>query len=264
MEALAALSLAGNVVQFVDIASRFVTAAYMLYDSTRGTTKENDRVELLVLNLRQLAESENLRTLAEKTQSHDARSSDQGADEPGSLSSLSKACIEVADEIIGLLDTLKIKGEHRGSQSVYRALRTVRKRDDLERLEKRLKRISDVLNNEIRRKQQDQILRQIRLLQEGNTRLQSTRGDEIIELRCFVRETFQEITTSLDEIKEGLRRDENHSALTRAHQAWLLLPFAVERERELHLEQYILQGLRYLTMDNRHLAIPTEHAKTLQ
>jgi hypothetical protein len=65
MDPLTAVGLAGNIVQFVEVASRILSAARKLHNSAHGIAIGNEESEVLALNLRDLAEVENLRQLDE-------------------------------------------------------------------------------------------------------------------------------------------------------------------------------------------------------
>lgn len=109
IEALAAIGLAGNVVQFADFASQLVKAGRELYKSANSTTVKNEELELLARHLRDLAKAENLRRLAERTRhSHVSRSGGVALVPIGDLwEELSQQCIGVADDLIELLQTFK-------------------------------------------------------------------------------------------------------------------------------------------------------------
>jgi hypothetical protein len=52
MDPLTAASLAANVVQFVDFASKLISHGYEIYKSTTGATQENTDIEQLTTNLK--------------------------------------------------------------------------------------------------------------------------------------------------------------------------------------------------------------------
>src|SRR5271170_5692776 len=67
MDPLTAVGLASNIIQFVEVASRILSAARKLHSSADGIAFGNEEPEVLALNLRDLAEVENIRQLAERT-----------------------------------------------------------------------------------------------------------------------------------------------------------------------------------------------------
>jgi hypothetical protein len=127
MEALLAVGLASNVVQFADFASRLVASARNLYLSANGKSAPNEELELLTRNLRALAETENLKQLAKNTQfdSFIPSSTALGSGDAKVWKQLSLQCRILADELLELLKSLEVKGNHASIESVYRALRTV-------------------------------------------------------------------------------------------------------------------------------------------
>ena len=56
MDPLTAAGLASNIVQFVEFTTKILSGARRLYTSTSGAIEENQKLESLTENLRELAE----------------------------------------------------------------------------------------------------------------------------------------------------------------------------------------------------------------
>jgi hypothetical protein len=130
LDPMSALSLAGNVVQFVSFSTGLVSGAYAIYHSSEGTSMENLELEFVTENLKQF--SLRLSRGSKFPSSSFYATSPSSSDE--SLRQLSKSCKEVADELLSVLNDLKvnIKGEHRKWDSFRQALKSVWKKDKIE------------------------------------------------------------------------------------------------------------------------------------
>ena len=129
MDPIAAIGLAGNIVQFVDFTWKLIDEAKSLYDSSTGVSEENDLLELIVNDLNDL--NGNL-----------TAPSALGAI-PGPVRSLASKCKDVASELLETLDSIKVKGRGRKWNSFLQALRSVWKKGQIEGLVKRLKGLRD-------------------------------------------------------------------------------------------------------------------------
>ncbi|OCL04829.1 hypothetical protein AOQ84DRAFT_300082 [Glonium stellatum] len=113
MAELAALSLAGNIIQFVDFGLRLFSEAKGIYDSTQGTPKRSLELEIVATDLRILTKN-----LQSTTQLR-----------PRNL----------ANELLKILDDLKLKGLYNKKwESFKQALKHVRKEDKIQKLASRL------------------------------------------------------------------------------------------------------------------------------
>ena len=119
MEALAAVSLAGNVLQFLNFTSDVISKSRQIHGSITGTLKENDDLEGLTGDLKCL--SGRLQTLA-------------GPVDPVFVQ-LCSSCSEVADELLAALNHLGVKGKHTRSQSLRKALKALWGQERLRSLE---------------------------------------------------------------------------------------------------------------------------------
>jgi len=112
MDPLTALGLAGNIVQFVDFTSKLISTTQKLYDSSSGAKDEHLELENLARNIQEQAEH--------------AKSRLGGVSGPailskehGTILDLSDQCIEVSNQLLSLLESVKVKGQHRGWDSFH-------------------------------------------------------------------------------------------------------------------------------------------------
>ena len=124
MDPVAALGLAGNIVQFVDFSCKVLQDTKGLYKSTTGASAENDVLEVIC---RDLIDLDNALTAP----------SAPGAI-PDSMRSLASMCKEVAAELLGIFDKIRVREPRQKWKSFVQALRTVWKKERIEELLKRM------------------------------------------------------------------------------------------------------------------------------
>ena len=131
MEALAILSLVGNVVQFVEFSSKLIAKSTELYRSSEGALGENIEVE---------AATNHLVLLNSKIKDSATTTSDDALDK------LCESCKSTADELLAALDKVKVKGKQNRWKSIRKALRSVWSKEQIRELEGRLARLREELN----------------------------------------------------------------------------------------------------------------------
>ena len=122
MESLAAISLAGNVLQFLNFTGAAISKTRQIHASTSGTLKEHDDLEGISTDLKDL--TSRLQTSTEPVGSV--------------LGQLCSSCSEVADELLKSLKYLGVKGKLRRSESFRKALKALWGKEKLRSLEERL------------------------------------------------------------------------------------------------------------------------------
>ena len=127
MDPVAALGLAGNIVQFVDFSYKVLQDTKSLYGSSTGASAENDIIETICNDLINL---NNALTAP----------SEPGAI-PDSMRTLASNCKDVAAELLQLLDKVKVHGPNRKWRSFVQALRSVWKKEQIEELVRRMERL---------------------------------------------------------------------------------------------------------------------------
>ncbi|PMD37788.1 hypothetical protein L207DRAFT_514949 [Hyaloscypha variabilis F] len=244
MDPLTAIGLAGNIISFIDVTSKVLSKARQLYNAASGATPENDELESLTKNLRDLADR--ARRKSANTTRHDQFSLKITSETV--LESLSQQCVKVADELLDVLESVKVKGEGRTLKSAVQAVKSVWKQDDIDAIQRRLDRISKQLMDGTSMDRLEQINRRLREMAVENTRLEANRTKEISQLR-------QDLNSAIESIKSNVEEEQIPGA-------WLVLSDTARLGQAYFAEQVILQSLRFSSIESRHEAISKEHSKT--
>ena len=141
LDPLTALSLASNVVQFLDFSAKLVAKGNELYKSADGASVGNAELEDIAKDLQDL----NAR-LQQSTPSHNTNLTTLTTSDVA-LRKLSEQCSGVAGELIEVLDKLKVRGtSNRRWKSVRQALKGLMKKDEVGAIAQRLQNVRDELN----------------------------------------------------------------------------------------------------------------------
>ncbi|KAH8766936.1 hypothetical protein F5882DRAFT_510344 [Hyaloscypha sp. PMI_1271] len=222
MDPLTAVGLAGNIITFIDLSTKVVSRAKQLYESASGATLENDELESL---------TKNLKDLADRTRHN-----------------ISQQCIQVADELLETLESVKVKGDGRTLKSAFQAAKTVWKQDNIDAIQRRLDRISKQLMDGMSMEQLEEINRRLREMAVENTRLEANRSKEINQLR-------EDFNSAIVKLKSNVEEEPTPGA-------WLILSDTARRGQAYFAEQVILQSLRFSSIESRHESISKEHSNT--
>lgn len=129
MEALAAVSLVGTIVQFVDFSGKLISKSIRLYRD--GALVENVDIETA---------TNNLVVLNEKLKDNDILAGE------GTLQSLSQSCHNAATDLLSALNKVKVKDRQQQWESFRKALRSVWSKDEIRGLEQRVAKLKEELN----------------------------------------------------------------------------------------------------------------------
>ena len=135
LESLAALSLAGNIVQFVDFGCRLFSKSRELYGSSDGILAENVELEDIANSLTAL--SKGLKVGSSQTQKESI--------DYITLRSLAKDCESIATALLEALRELKVKDPQKKLQCFRTALKRIWRSERIENVSKRLERSSSLL-----------------------------------------------------------------------------------------------------------------------
>ena len=122
MEALAAISLAGNILQFLNFTGDVISKSRQIHDSSSGTLKEHDDLEGCTSDLKALS----------------CRLQASAGPADSTLVQLCSSCCEVADELLVALKRLGVKENTTRSQSFKKVLKALWGQEKLRSLERRL------------------------------------------------------------------------------------------------------------------------------
>lgn len=124
MDATTAIGLASDIVSFIDFACKSIKAAEELYHSEHGATKENERMGAVVGDLKEF--SLGLGASLPSPAKHER-----------AIEALAKDCAAVSDELIAILEKLRLSRSSR-RRSILKILSNTWKKSEIAALEARL------------------------------------------------------------------------------------------------------------------------------
>ncbi|PMD45669.1 hypothetical protein L207DRAFT_452788 [Hyaloscypha variabilis F] len=130
LDPMSAVSLAGNIIQFIDFSCKIVSKGRRIYLSRDGALPKNLELEIITNDLSRLAKS--LR--------NDKASIDTLTDDEKMVRTMSDDCTKIAEELLRRLEKLKVKSDvtQRGWKSARQALKSVWSGRELEEMSERL------------------------------------------------------------------------------------------------------------------------------
>ncbi|KAK8121837.1 hypothetical protein PG984_010507 [Apiospora sp. TS-2023a] len=242
MEALAAVGLAGNILQFVDTTRTLISTTRQI--SCFGAGEEH-------LELSDLTRE--LQAWIERVTPPQVDQSAKLSDEEKSIRSLGEQCNGIANQLLVVLGKLELKSEGTLSQleSFYKALLSYWKKEEVEQLEARLERISSNVQRNLASYDARKIHDQLVQLDKENSRLHAHRGKDIESLGKHFGDIFDDIGKKLEEEQS---RDKTMMALLGAASAG----------SRFAAEQMILEQLWFSAINDRHDSIRDAHSNTMQ
>ncbi|RYO39085.1 hypothetical protein AA0113_g11227 [Alternaria arborescens] len=235
MESLAAVGLAANILQFIHEARHLVSTSREILGS--GTKDEYIELELISKELRsrsaRIILPGNVRDVP-------------GSDDGNSLEALAVKCNERTDELLGILDALKLHNDRKKWRRFLQTLKTQWNDDKIGALRERLDRIAKAINARLADEKSLGIYSRLNELLEINRRLEITRTVDILALR---KEFDQALKSSQDNTGEGGSVDRMSKVASDG----------------LHYsaEQKILSRLRFVRLEDRYRLISPAYRNTL-
>jgi hypothetical protein len=234
MEALAAVSLAGNILQFIHTTKELVSASREILDS--GAKKGNLELETIAKELR--AQTDRLKIPGRTT------SKPKGDD--GSLESLASKCEDITEEILDVLDKLKMKDGSNKWDSFLQALKTQWREPEIEALRKRLNIIGQTVNARLADERMLGMQALLNDLVSKNAKLEIARSQELKQLQTYFDKALKD---THKELNEGKLADE--------------MTMVADRGSNYSAEQMILSKLHFTRLEDRYLSISSAHRNTL-
>ena len=148
MDPLTAISLASAIVQFVDFSSKLIAEGHQIYQSIEGASRANSRTEDITNHINSLNKH-----LLQPDRRYSQTRVSSGSET--ALRDLATACKTVADDLLHLLEELKVD---KHSQGAKRKLETFRKavltqnpknKDKIKSLEDQLDKIQKQINRRL-------------------------------------------------------------------------------------------------------------------
>lgn len=238
MDPLSAISLACNILSFVEATKGLVSSTRQLLQ--RGEQDEFVELELLTRDLQAWVVR-----ITPPTASYRHRSS--LSPEEKTICSLGSQCSQVAADLLGVLETLKVArrdGARHHIESFYKALVAAWKQEEVDKLRRRLDRISTSIQRELAIYDQRRILRRLDEL-------------EVSGYRSQLQTLRQDLNRGFEAISGELQKQESRGSALE-----LLLRTAAQGS-QYSAEQYILERLRFDEINHRRLNIRVAHNQTL-
>lgn len=144
MEALAAISLTGNILQFTQFISSLVTTAGELYQTPDGFSSSDATADIETTHRRLL----NFSALLQQNQIATPQQSAIGVNDANALANdLAKECKGICDELLEMTGKLRLKEKgSRRLNSYVAAFKMIWNRERIEGIWKRLNRFQDIVS----------------------------------------------------------------------------------------------------------------------
>ncbi|KAL1870896.1 hypothetical protein Daus18300_004985 [Diaporthe australafricana] len=129
MDGFSAVSLAGNVAQFVEYGIRIIRKTQEIAKSTQGVSKEVEELKTIVDDI-----DPTLRSIKNRS------NSDDNFDDDDSLQRLVEKCLDLSPKVSDILESLRLKDSHgpRPVQALRKAAQTLHKKGEMDQLSTRL------------------------------------------------------------------------------------------------------------------------------
>ncbi|KAF8855876.1 hypothetical protein BDZ45DRAFT_595017, partial [Acephala macrosclerotiorum] len=264
LDPLSAISLAGNIVQFVDFSTKVLRQGYVLYNSANGATAVNEELELLTTDFLKL--STKLQRPFEHSQS-DVRS----ARHEQELEGLCTECAKVAKELLHRLESLKVQGTRTVWKSLWQALQTAWTEDEIRSLVARLGAFKSTLETHVLRfTDLDEKTQQIITALLNN---QSSFVKDFHEQTMAIAQMLSRTEITIIDQHEKTRaiiidalRDTGHAPMTNSEYEEHAVDKKRMEERDLRLnvERRLLQQLAFPNMTDRIEEVAEAHARTYE
>ena len=137
LEALAAVGLAGNIIQFIDFSCNLLAEAHEIHGSRTGSSDKNLELETVAARLKHLAAN-----LSSSTPN-------QGLVVGQQLRNLADEATAITDELLDTIEDVKLKGSNSSFRSFAHVLQHVGKNKKIGRLAGKLARMQGQLNTHL-------------------------------------------------------------------------------------------------------------------
>ncbi|KAJ4312865.1 hypothetical protein N0V84_009719 [Fusarium piperis] len=239
MAELAAIALAGNVLQFLEVGIKLTKTARKAYKSKSGLIEEDEEF---------LANTKLIQSLAGVISQHQSASERNlvtGIDE--SLRNTARACSKYSTDLIALLEHLRIESGGNRAWETIRALMLRRQRNaEIEVLQGKLvnaRRDLIFTLTTASHSQQSAILTVVRQLKNQNAELEANTTTKLKSIESLLQETDVSDTDVVAKIVSRLNQ-------------------LADEARQVQQQHGILRSLLFLTIKQRHSAIQDCHKAT--
>lgn len=262
LDALTAVGLAGNIIQFIDFSIKLVSKSREIYKSADGALIENKHLEETTTDLNQIQN-----TLRESLEAKLA--SNQFTQDEKALADLNEKCLEVAATLLEKLEDLKASSPRKRWKSLRQALKSVWSKEAVDSLSWTLKGLREEINTRILvhlRENVDSLSEQQSLCadavsQASKTVLNLVSGTSkdlardlqyhTRSLASLQRETLSTLVGETRQTRREILEALNHNELS-----------AFRQKRAI--EKLILENLRFDMMPERYEEVAEAHKNTFE
>ena len=125
-EALVAVGLASNIIQFIDVGSKFVSSAWRIYQT--GETKADFQSETIV----------DLKTVLARLKSSQTDPAQNDNEDEAGFQELVVKCQRLASELLLSLQKIKLPSKARKRDAMKAAFKTIYRKDEIKSLQAKL------------------------------------------------------------------------------------------------------------------------------
>ncbi|KAL1640455.1 hypothetical protein SLS58_006953 [Diplodia intermedia] len=245
MDPFAAVSFAGNILQFIEFATKLVKEGQEVYRSANGAVQEHVDLELITLDLKQLTDP---LTSPRNPPKH-------ASDYDKHLVELAAACQRTSDELLQILQALKLPKGPRNLKldSIRVAFRTSRKGKQIDALQSRLNSFKTSLITHVLRQLSDQ--------QSDIAKNVAEICNENRNLRIYTTNALDTTKSEIiDEIRQLKKQDGDHDPFMTALRMARFGDAGIRAPKE----QAIIRSLHFTTIKVRFEEIKPAHASTFE
>ncbi|ORY13035.1 hypothetical protein BCR34DRAFT_613592 [Clohesyomyces aquaticus] len=261
MDPITAVSLAGNIVQFIDFAYKLITGAKNIAQSAAGRSTEHEEVDIIAESVLEL--NQNMACLSSAYRNVKSLSGREKT-----LLDLRQGCVKIGNELKKNLDDLQVSGSHKRWKSVGAALLWIMKDSKIKDLEKRLLGLQRQIDSHLIagiQKQQTEVLSLLKkqAALSARTQLQSTQElNLVIE---SISKTFYQLrpppgSTAASSVPRRMDRE----GIDRSRRALSKLANSIERARVISAQRALLISLDYDVRAARQDSVKPAHANTFK
>ncbi|KAE9372556.1 hypothetical protein N431DRAFT_483324 [Stipitochalara longipes BDJ] len=250
LDPLTCISLASSIVQFVDFSAKLISDTKELYQSAERSSTQNGQLLAVTSDLKELCK--NLDPAQPRAPNAQPPSPDELA-----LLELSSSCKDVADELITVLEKLKVKSTHDTWESFKQAFKGSMKKEKIESIRARLDRIQSQLQlrlTSILRGQHSRLILSVEELVDRSHKLEIRTTAELESLQVQLRKLNQNLQES----------SKQAACLLQDLSAKIIQLKLIAEGSKVQTSIDVLESLRYTSMNARQSEVKDEHAETFR
>ncbi|KAH7410001.1 hypothetical protein DE146DRAFT_333303 [Phaeosphaeria sp. MPI-PUGE-AT-0046c] len=257
MEALAAVGLAGNIVQFIDFSCKLFAGASSIYHSHAGTLKGAQDLETITESLIDL--SIRLEKSLEKQRS--------GVIALQNLKVLAKGCHDTAKELVTVLQSIRAKSAGSKWHSFRASLAGLLKESEIANLEKRINdyRLQLIIElQDLQQRENDEILQSLTSVQERGQQMGVALSDQISALRTEMKDALVQLVFEMKRRDAQQTSDQHQVVQVDVNALGGSLTHAEESGAALVVMLNIIDKLRFEGMSHRYTSVRKAHTGTFE